>query len=154
MFSAPYSLGSKALRNLHELIIIGHNKIAFEFEKEHPKVFNASKRYYEDIGRSFLERWAIGNADEHHKVFYETSGGKITEEFKFKNPWDNSSNLDDNQRKYLKEILFMMYKHSDLNKTKVQTIEDLEKSVDFEKIKDGSSVLFYAPLVKKAGSAR
>lgn len=154
MFSAPSSIGSKALRNLHELITIGHNKIASEFQKEQNKIFNASSEYYKDINRSVLERWTIGDADEYHKVFYEKTGSNLDPELKFKNPWNPNSSLDDVQRKYLKNILFLMYKNSSLNKLGLKTIEELEKSSEFEKIKSGESRLFYAPLIKKAGATR
>lgn len=153
-FATTDALQSVTLTKLHDLVAIAQNKIASSFQREHAPIEKATKEYYDSIGRSDLQRWTVGSANKYHKVFFETENGEITTEFKFKNPWAESSNLDNDQRNYLKNILFILYKNSALNINDVRTIEDLEKSEAFAEIQMGISPIFYAPMIKGSGTER
>lgn len=86
-FSTSDALQSTALSNMHNLVAIASSRIASEFQKEQAKVNKTTATYYDAIGRSDLQRMTIGNADKYHKDLFVTGAdGKITTEFRFKNP--------------------------------------------------------------------
>lgn len=154
-FSTTDALQSKSLSNLHQLIAIAFDRISEHFQKAHAPIKKASEKYYDEIGRSSIQRWTIGSADIYHKVFFELDqNGNITSDFRFKNPWDSNTNLNITQREYLKTILFNIFKNSNLNKSNSSTYEEFEKSVEFEAIRSGNSDLFFAPLMKSSKSSR
>jgi hypothetical protein len=154
-FSTSDALQSTALSNMHNLVAIASSRIATEFQKEQVKVSRATENYYNAIGRSDLQRVIIGNANAYHKVFFETgANGEITSEFRFKNPWDPNSNLNNPQREYLKVMLFSLFKNSSMNASGVTTMEEFEKSPEFFDVSNGMSNLFYAPLVKNSNASK
>lgn len=153
-FNTTDAMQSIALTKLHDLVAIAHDQITSAFQKEHVAITRSTEKYYEAAGRSDWQRMLIGGADKYHKIFFETDNGEVTSEFRFKNPWDSNANLENHQREYLKNILFVLFKNSNLNNTNIETLEQLEKSQSFEAIKDGTSPLFLAPLIKKTGADR
>lgn len=148
-FNTADALQSQAMTRLHGMITIAHNKIASEFNKESALLINATNKYYEAIGRSTLQKVIIGDADKYHKVFFEQHNGVIDNDFRFKNPWDLKSNLDNPQRVYLEAVVFNMFKYSPLNKYNIETLEEFKKHEKFDEWTYTGSDLFKAPLVKK-----
>lgn len=148
-FNTADALQSEAMTRLHGMITIAHNKIASEFNKESATIVNATDKYYESIGRSTIQKVIIGDADKYHKVFFEQHNKTITNDFKFKNPWDPKADLDNDQRRYLEVILFNMFKLSPLNKFNITTLEDFKKHSNFSEWTAADSNLFKAPLIKK-----
>lgn len=155
-FTTTDTLQSISLKKMHDLIAIAQDKITSDFQAEHAIIGKSTENFYKTIGRSWTQRILIGGADKYNKVFFETdkNTGVLTHELKFKNPWSSGVELDNTEREYLKNILFALYKNSNLNKRGVKTIQELEKSEEFFEIEQGISTLFYAPLVKKSGTSK
>lgn len=55
-FSTTDALQSKSLSNLHQLIGIAFDRISEQFQKVHAPIQKASEEYYDQIGRSTLQR--------------------------------------------------------------------------------------------------
>lgn len=151
-FNTTDSLPSEAWNRLHGLITIASNSITSMFSKEQALITKATDKFYSDLGRSDLQKVLIGNADKYYEPLYEQYKGKVSQELKLQNPWDNKSNLNTSQREYLKTILFTFYKYGN-PKYKIETLEEFEKHPSFNEIIKENH-FFYIPLAKKVGLSK
>lgn len=152
-FTTPDANKSAYMSKLYELITIASNKIRSDYNKRKSIIVKSTNDYYDSIGRSDLERMLLGNADQYHKVFFETHLGEITNDFKVKNPWDMSANLTDPQRRYLKQFIYNQY-ISKYGSDELDTFDKFEKSGELKQLldienKDTFDLLLKVPLIKK-----
>lgn len=153
-FATGDAMKSRYVAKLRELITIASNQIRSDYNKRHGIIIKNTNDYYAAIGRSDLEKLLIGNAEQYHKVFFETYNGKITNDFKVKNPWDMSVNLNIPQREYLKRFLYNQYISKHESNISLDTFEKFDKSDELKKLLDPSNKellddLLKVPLIKK-----
>ena len=155
-FNTTDALQSVYMTKMHDLITIAQNKIVSDFNKKKNIIINATNQYYKEIGRSGLEKFLIGLSDQYHEVFFETHNGKITRDFKLKNPWDNKSLLSTAERKYLKQIIYCQYINGKYGNLDLDTLDKFEKSSEFSKMMADGSIekLLKVPLIKKQSLSR
>lgn len=150
-FSIASEVLSSDIRQLNDLVSIGHDKIRESYIKIQNPITNATNKYYEACNRPDLEKILIGKANPYHEVFFKkNTAGKIANEFTFVNPYDMNENLKDHEREYLKTILWEMYKFKivvddkfkNLNHTEAKKLPEFEDFIKEPKY-------FEAPLMKK-----
>lgn len=106
IFSTASEVLSSDIRQLNDLVSIGHDKIRESYIKIQNPMVNASNKYYEDCKRPELEKLLLGKANPYHEVFFKKNAAeKISNEFVFLNPYDMNENLKDHEREYLKHVL-------------------------------------------------
>jgi len=73
-------------------------------------IYGHTKKYYKEIGFKEFNRGVIGETQSKYKDLWLQKDGKVSNEFKTKNPYvvDNENILTDAQREYLKNILFII----------------------------------------------
>lgn len=155
-FNTTDALQSVYMTKMHDLITIAQNKIVSEFNKRKNIIINATNQYYKDINRLGLEKTLIGMSDSYHEVFFESYNGKITRDFKLKDPWSDQSVLNTAERKYLKQIIFCQYINGKSPNLDLNTLEKFENSGEFHKMRlEGSfGRLLKVPLIKKQSLSR
>jgi hypothetical protein len=140
---------------LHELITIASNKLRSDYNKRKSIIIKSTNEYYDSIGRSDLEKILLGNADQYHKIFYETNAvNEISKDFKIKNPWDNKAKLNDPERRYLKQFIYNQYVSKFGADENLDTFAKFEKSTELKQLldlenRDTLDLLLKVPLIKK-----
>lgn len=156
LFNTTDALPSNYMTRLHDLISLAQNKITSDYNKIKNIVTKTTREMYEELGRSDLERLVIGNAEKFHEVFFEKDGTKISTDFKLKNPWSDSSELDPLQRKYLKRYVYFLYLYSKNSNTDLDTFEKFEKSEELKTMLSDETInkVLTVPLVRKQSLGR
>lgn len=149
-FSTTDSSPSKDRTQIFDYISLGHTKIREAYHKIQGPTVAMTTKYYEECGRTGLEKVLIGNAYKYHRVFMKESKGKIDDSFSTKNPYDLSENLKDHERNYLKYILWEMYKFKEHlpEEYKNMDYKAFEKSERFKEI-IAKPEYYKIPLMKK-----
>lgn len=146
---------SKDISKILDFISMGHSQRRQLYGPIANQTTTWTNQYYKDCGRSGLEQTLLGNADPYHRVFYKTINGKISDDFSAKDPYDLSENLKDHERKYLKKILWELFKDKVAIPESHQklTVEEAEKLPEFEQYKKDPKYLLI-PLKKRTDSTK
>lgn len=153
-FSTLDALPSKMLTKINDIITLAQNKMVSAYNPYKNKVVNITRSMYKDLGRSDIEQTLIGDADKYHEVFFEKNGGKISNDFMLKNPYDLNANLNTLQRNYLKKYIHVLYlARSEANKD-LDTLEKFEKSPEFAQLMESELMLIRrVPLIHKQSNS-
>lgn len=153
-FTTADATKSVYMGKLHELITIASNKLRSDYNKRKSIIIKSTNEYYDEIGRSDLEKILLGNADQYHQIFFETNAAnEISKDFKIKNPWDPRANLKDPERRYLKQFVYNQY-ISKFGSLELDTFAKFEKSTELQQLLDHDNketldLLLRVPLIKK-----
>lgn len=150
VFATTDSLPSKDQVKIYDQIALGHTVLRDNFMKIQGPTVKMTSDYYKSANRGGLEKYLIGDAAKYHEVFFKKENGKIADSFTAKNPYDLAENLKDYERKYLKYVLWEMYKFKKNipEEYRKMSEEEFSKSDKFkEYTKD--STYFEVPLMKK-----
>ena len=150
-FTNPDAMVSKDSRNLHDLIAIVHDNIREAYQKVQNRLVKITDTYYKEIGRGRMGQFLVGLANPYHENLFETINGEIDQSYKFKNPHDMTSNLTDPERKYLKQMLWELYKFKSKKLSDEYIDMDFAKFEKSEKFAEYTSEKKYylAPLTKR-----
>lgn len=150
-FSTTDSSPSKDRTQIFDYVSLGHTMIRDAYQKIQGPTVKKTTKYYEDCGRSGLEKVLIGNATKYHERLFEQLGGKLDSDFRAKNPYSLDSDLKAHERDYLKYILWEMYKFKDSSLAedyKKMSYTEFEKSERFKEITTKNEYTLI-PLMKK-----
>lgn len=153
LFSSNGDIPSEYISKLNDIISIGQNKITETYNKFKNKTISVTNQMYKELGRSNIEKELIGNADKHHEVFFEKHNGKITNDFKLKNPWDSESSktLNTLQIKYLKKYIHLFYLNSRFANKDLNDFDQFEKSEELQTLLATGDIdkILKMPIIKK-----
>lgn len=147
---------SRDISKIMDYVSMGHSKRRELYAPIANQTTTWTNEYYKECGRSGLEQTLIGNADQYHIVFMKKNDkGEIHDSFSTKNPYDLKENLKDHERKYLKKILWELYKDKQPLPEVHQklTVEEAEKLPEFEEYRNHPQYLLL-PLKKKTDSTK
>jgi len=85
-FATTDAVQSEYLSQIYDVRNLAQDKISSIYLKEKNKVINLTNAMYKEMGRPWLEKTFIGDADRFYSPFYEHDGNKLDSEFKLKNP--------------------------------------------------------------------
>lgn len=149
-FATTDSLISKDRVIIFDLISEGHTVLRSAYQKIQTKTVFTTDKFYKDSNRSGLEKTLLGNATPYHERLLKKVNGRITDEFKTKNPYDLKEDLKSYEREYLKYILWEMYKFKRNIPKEHQELDykSAEKLPEFDNYKK-ESIYYELPLMKK-----
>lgn len=111
------------------------------------------QEYYEKRGYSYMQNKTVGNQTQQFRNLYETdSKGKLL--MRFKNPYDDSNNLQGYEREFLKKALLIFAKYRYMNAGKKLNITDVDGEAIKKFIEKNESWYFDVPLKKASGSSK
>lgn len=105
-FNTTDAMVSDDMTQLNDFISLAHQKVRDAYSAVQNKIVAYTNKYYDEIGRSGVEKFLIGKANVLHEVFFEPyeNSNKISDNFRLKDPYDLSNDLNNPQREYLKAI--------------------------------------------------
>lgn len=150
-FSTNDALPSEYTTRLNDIISLVQNKITKDYNKIKNSVIKVTNEMYAEVGRVKLEKLLIGNADKYHEVFFEKNGDTISSDFKLKNPWSPTVNLNSLQVKYLKKYVHFLYLYGKYANKELDTLEKFENSLEFQELMSDGRIedILKIPLIKK-----
>jgi len=111
------------------------------------------QEYYDKHGYGYVQNKRIGNQTQQFKNLYETdSKGKLL--MRFKNPYDDSNNLQGYEREFLKKALLIFAKYRYMNAGKKFLITDADGDAIKKFVEKNESWYFDVPLKKASGSSK
>lgn len=142
---------SEYLNQIYDVRNLTQDKISSIYLKEKNKVINLTNAMYKEMGRPWLEKTFIGDADRFYSPFYEHDGNKLDSEFKLKNPWSKETALTPEQRKYLKQYIHLFYLYRDGSNQELDTFEKFEKSEELKQMLASGEIenLLKIPLIPR-----
>jgi len=122
----PDHVPSSIAREVGKLMTDTFDKLSKIFIPESNKITGLTKRYYEDSGFTTTEQFTIDNTYRLYKDFYVQDGDKISNEFKFVNPY-KSKVLDPIKKEYLKSALWELNKYRLVKEGEDFTSDEVEQ---------------------------
>lgn len=144
----PGNQQSKILNQIYELCVRAYQNTRDDVYKFNTDLRTDTSKLKKAKGFNYLKRATYGLEASMYKNMYrrvEYSNGKY--DLKFKNPFDNSENLDPAEREYLKKALFNICK---LKNKDIKTMDDLENKLN----SPSYDYLLYVPLTRGTTSSK
>lgn len=133
--SGANNMSSNMLKQIQEILDSGNLQIREQTEKECLKIQKSSIKLFKEKGISTAERWVVGDLYlTYNRLFEKDENGKIHRDFKVKNPWDMTNDLEKYEREYLIDILWQ------INKFRLSDLTEEERSGSFEAVKNHHKV--------------
>lgn len=107
----PELVKNPVMKAIVDTTELGLQKIRVEYDKYKEESLQRVLNLYKTKGYTQAGRWTFQNAtNAFDNMFIRDSNGKISSEFKVKNPYDPDSTLTDAERKWLKAFLWTINK--------------------------------------------
>lgn len=146
------SVQSKDLQSIYALFDNSIAQLRTEFTAEAKTITDATKQFYNEAGKSQINRMIIGNNYDLQNNLYRTNvDGKLDSRLILKNPYDSNSKLNSSEIKYLKTVLWSINRfRSNLTseESKLSEVEGSKLPKIKELIENSDSGYFLAPLKK------
>ena len=144
--ATPDNLSDKNLSKVVSLVRESFVLIRDEFSNfQEPFLYKVVKPFHRAKGYGNIQDKLIGNQSMYRNLFREKDG-KIIGQMMFKNPYDSSSNLDPDERAFLKKVLWIINKR----RFNIKTQEDNKKVDELKKL----DKWYWVPLMKGTMSSR
>lgn len=105
----PQSIGNTNVRTVTQMFQRSVNTIADKMLKEYSPLKKIMEEYFKAKGYTSMRNSTIGDEARIFTNLYETDLNNV-KTMRFKNPYDPNANLDNTERKFLKEVLFEINK--------------------------------------------
>lgn len=153
--TTPDKVKSKDLQSINGIINGTNNRIGNKIIYESNLLNKFTEKYYKDINYNVVSETVIGNHRDKFRNLWVTKDGKISDEWKVKNPYDTESTLSEGEREYLKNLLFRMYintiniSKADYDKIDISSLESINKTAPESMIdKINKGIYFEMPIVR------
>ena len=150
------SYPSEYMGDLMGIVMLAMNKITIDYNKFKNPVIANTKAMYQELGRLKTEQYLLGDAEKFYEPFYEKDGSKINQDLKLINPWGNTPELTDAQRKYLKKFIYFLYLAGNNANHDLDTYEKFEKSEELHIMLSTGEIerILRIPLMRKKSGSR
>ena len=140
-FSSPQNISNETVKSFYKVFKRASDSIGRLFNIEDEKINKYLLKYFEEIGFTRSNQVIKGAVAPIYKNLWELKDGKLSPDFRVKNPFDRNTDLSDSERTFLINLLetFASFKYKD------------QKEVD-EAINNGD--YFKIPLIKAKGINR
>ena len=152
-WTTPDWVRSNDLRNINKIMSTANSHIGKRMLDESEDLFKLTNKYYDEIGFGEASRSIIGETQSKHEEMWEHKNGKVSDEFRTKNPYAPST-MTKAELDYLKAMLLHinMWKleipKAEILKLNPDSLESITKNEKIKKsIEDGS--YFEMPLVRR-----
>lgn len=152
-FAKPQSIPNTNVRTVAFMFQKAIDKIAGQMLDRYSPIRTLILDFLEKKGYNATQNSLIGNHATQFKNLYEVDlNGQKT--MKFKNPYDRSTQLDDNEREFLKKILFEFNKIRYEMKGMTWEYSGINDGILIEKVNKGELGYLNVPLMKASKSTR
>ena len=140
-FSSPQNISNETVKSFYKVFKRASDSIGRLFNIEDEKINKYLLKYFEEIGFTRSSQVIKGAVAPIYKNLWELKDGKLSPDFRVKNPFDRNTDLSDSERTFLINLLetFASFKYKD------------QKEID-EAINNGD--YFKIPLIKAKGINR
>lgn len=153
------SIASNDIRQLFGIVTTAMLNLRDQYNTEMTKTTDNTKRFYDESGKSAINRAIIGNNyDLHNRLYRKMDDQTFDPRMLFKNPYDKDSGLNVAETKYLKAQLWQINKFAIPKLSAEERRMSYEEAIKIDKVKelisDSDSAYFFAPLKRGGGFGR